>query len=157
MHLISWAIVMSLFWLLLSGFFQPLLLSFGAISVALVLWLIIRMDTVDNTKRSLDAKPRTLSYLVWLGWQIVLSSLDVAKLIWRSPNKVSPAIETIKTGKLKDKGRVLYANSITLTPGTLSVDLSDDSITVHALRSESLEELKAGSMEQNIAKSTGEE
>ncbi len=152
MHLTRWAVTLAVFWLLLSGFFQTLLLIFGAISVALVVYVVARMDHVDQEQKAIDLSPGFLGYCVWLLGQIVLSSVHVAKLVWGSPDKLAPALGQIKTGIQAEQGKVLYANSITLTPGTLSVDLVDDTITVHALQADSLQDLQQGAMQQRIAK-----
>ena len=152
MYKLIWSSVLAGFWLLLSGFFKPLLLMLGAISVGLVVWLMSRMDVQDQSPQSLRLNVRKINYFVWLLGQIVLSSVEVAKAVWRSPQQLNPVLGEIKTAQLKSAGRVLYANSITLTPGTLSVDLDNEKITVHALNSRSLDDLHKGEMEARIAK-----
>lgn len=155
MHISKWAVLLSLFWILLSGFIEPLLLSFGALSVALVLLVLKRMDAVDGEQKRISSGFRMWRYLAWLCGQIAISSVHVAKLVWGSPQKLSPAIATIDASSIPENSRVLYANSITLTPGTLSVDLEDGKITVHALQAESIKELEEGDMESRIKKLWG--
>ncbi len=150
MHLAKWALALSVFWLLLSGYLQPLLLSFGAISIALVLVVLKRMDAVDNEPRLLSSGQRILRYIAWLLGQIAISSLHVTKLVWGSTNDLSPCLAKIPAKNIPPKKRVLYANSITLTPGTLSVDLDKDHVTVHALQESSIVELQQGGMENKI-------
>lgn len=150
MHIIKWAVLLSIFWLLLSGFIQPLLLSFGAISVALVLLVLHRMDRVDNEQTSPATNFKLLRYSLWLVKEIALSSIHVTKLIWGRTENVSPALAKIPTNDVSAHQQVLYANSITLTPGTLSVDLDEKEITVHALQASSIDELKEGGMESKI-------
>ncbi|WP_432473394.1 Na+/H+ antiporter subunit E [Amphritea sp. HPY] len=150
MHIIKWAVVLSIFWLLLSGFIEPLLLSFGALSVVVVLFILKRMDEVENESRQIGTSLRLIRYMPWLIGQIFSSGIHVTKLIWGSPDKVSPAIAKINAKDVPISSRVLYANSITLTPGTLSVDLEEGEVTVHALQKSSLEELEEGYMEQKI-------
>jgi len=156
MHLTKWAVALAIFWLLLSGFLKPLLLAFGAISVALVLYVLKRMDDVDSAPQQLGANFSLLRYLPWLMGQIVASSVQVTKLIWGSVDKVSPAIAKVDSSTVSKSNRVTYANSITLTPGTLSVDLDDEHITVHALQSDSIEELAEGGMAKKIESLWGE-
>jgi len=151
MHLIKWAVLLTGFWVLLSGYIQPLLLSFGAVSVALVLIVLKRMDAVDNEPIPLGFGYQAVKYLFWLIGQIILSSIHVTKLIWSPKDKLSPTLAKIPVKNVVSNTSVLYANSITLTPGTLSVDLDNDEITVHALQKESIEELKQGGMENKIA------
>jgi len=156
MHIAKWAILLSTFWLLLSGYIQPLLLGFGAISVFVVLFVLKRMDDVDQEKQEIGTGLRLMRYLPWLMWQIIRSSLQVTKLIWGSADKVSPSLAKIKIDNIPANRRALYANSITLTPGTLSVDLVDDEITVHALQKSSIEKLEQKAMENKITKIWGE-
>lgn len=155
MHMVSWTLALVVFWLLLSGYFKALLLFFGAVSVALVVVTVRKMDSVDSRPQPLRVDHKLLLYFVWLIGQIVRSSLDVAKLVWLSPNKIEPSLGVISTKTTEETGNVLYANSITLTPGTLSVDLSEDTVTVHALQTPSLEELEQGDMEARVIKASG--
>jgi multicomponent Na+:H+ antiporter subunit E len=156
MHMTKWTILLSTFWLLLSGYIQPLLLGFGAVSVIVVLFVLKRMDDVDQEKQELGTGLRLIRYLPWLTWQIITSSLQVTKLIWGSTDKLSPSLATIKVDNVPPKRRALYANSITLTPGTLSVDLVGDEITVHALQKSSIDELEQKVMEKKITQIWGE-
>jgi multicomponent Na+:H+ antiporter subunit E len=151
-HLTAWLIVLTAFWLLLSGMFQPLLLVFGVLSIALVLWVIVRMDKVDREAESIAFSPYFVSYVFWLLGQIMLSSGQVIKIIWARKIALNPALAVLEFDPELKGGRVLYANSLTLTPGTLSVDLNEHSITVHALDSQSIVELKEGEMQQRIIK-----
>ncbi|MCO4757521.1 MAG: Na+/H+ antiporter subunit E [Oceanospirillaceae bacterium] len=156
MHIVKWAVVLSIFWLLLSGIINPLLLSFGALSVVVVLFVLRRMDEVENESRQISTSLRLIRYLPWLIGQIFSSAIHVTKLIWGTPDKVSPAIAKISAKNVPQSSRVLYANSITLTPGTLSVDLEEGEVTVHALHKSSIEELKKGDMEKKITGIWGE-
>ena len=152
MNIGKWTILLGVFWILLSGYFQPLLLSFGVVSTVLVVYVVLRMNKIDNEPRDLGTGLRSLNYFSWLIGQIIMSSVHVTKLIWGSPASVSPALEKISIKNIPKSKRVLYANSITLTPGTLSVDLSEEKneITVHSLQKRSIDQLKKGSMENKV-------
>lgn len=150
MRIGKWAALLSLFWMLLSGYIQPLLLSFGAVSVVIVLIVLKRMDDVDKEPINISSGLRMFRYLTWLVGQIIISSVEVTKLVWGPTNKLSPTLAKISAKNSPKKAHVLYANSITLTPGTLSVDLENDEITVHALHKSSIDELKKGEIEQKI-------
>lgn len=149
-NIAEWALVLVIFWLLLSGFLEPLLLSFGAVSVIIVLYVVKRMDDIDKERQKTGISFKLISYLPWLFVEIANSSIQVTKLIWGSSEKISPVLEKISVQDVSEKSRVLYANSITLTPGTLSVDLVDGEVTVHALQKSSIEELKEGIMQKKI-------
>ena len=155
MYLAKWTILLAVFWLLLSGFIQPLLLSFGVISVAIVLLVIKRMDVIDEQPRTIGSPLAALIYIPWLIYQIFLSSIQVTRLIWTGKTEVSPSIAKLPVSSVPENKKVLYANSITLTPGTLSVDLDEEEVTVHALESSSIDELKQGGMSDKIAKTWG--
>lgn len=150
MHIGKWAILLSIFWLLLSGYIQLLLLSFGLVSVFIVLVLLKRMDDVDKEPKQMGVNFKMLQYVPWLILQIVKSSIDVTKLIWGRSDNVTPALAKIESQNVPTESQVLYANSITLTPGTLSVDMDESVITVHALNKASIDDLKKGEMEQKI-------
>lgn len=152
MHLVSWALAMAVFWLLLSGFFLPLLLILGVISVALVVLMITRMNQVDQEVHSAFIGPRLVAYCLWLVGEIVKSSLEVARLVWRKPSEIKPAVGFIPLNPAARRARVLYANSITLTPGTLTVDVDEKEIIVHALDEASIADLQQGDMEKRIIK-----
>ena len=156
-YLTSWSLILSAFWLVLSGFIKPLLLSFGVASVALVVFLIHRMNDNDSEEQKLALNLSFIKYIVWLTGQIVLSSVQVTKLVWGKNAELSPATAKLPIDKIPKRSRVLYANSITLTPGTLSIDLDDEHVTVHALHKSSIKELRHGEMtEQIYSESKGE-
>lgn len=156
MYIARWLVLLTIFWLLLSGIFKPLLLSFGVVSVAVVLFILKRMDGVDKEQQQIGTGVRLIRYLPWLIGQIISSSIHVTRLIWGSPNKISPTLAKINAENVPLHRRALYANSITLTPGTLSVDLVDGEVTVHALQKSSIDELEEGYMEKKITGIWGE-
>lgn len=149
-NLSIWAIVLSGFWLLLSGFLKPLLLIFGLISVAFVLVLLHRMNNTDKENQKLALNLSFLRYILWLLGQVVSSSLTVTRLVWGSQKELKPAIGKLPLDRIPKKSRVLYANSITLTPGTLCIDIDDKYVTIHALNEESLESLKHSDMVDKV-------
>lgn len=154
-QLISWAFTLMVFWLLLSGFFKPLLLSFGLGSVVLVVFLLHRMNSFDGLNLGLPLKYSFLRYISWLMGKVVLSSLEVTKLVWSKNQKLSPAVAKLPVSNSSVKSLVLYTNSITLTPGTLSIDVDNEHVTVHALNARSIDELKAGEMAKGISTVAG--
>lgn len=154
-HAVIWALVLAVFWLFLSGFLKPLLLAFGLISVVLVVYLIKRMDTSDDEPQKPALSFAFFRYVFWLIGQIILSSIEVTKLVWGNSKNLSPSIAKLPINSTPDQSRVLYANSITLTPGTLSVDIDQDHITVHALKAQSIQELQAGEMAKKVSSVTG--
>lgn len=147
------ALGMTLFgvWLLWSGHYNPLLISFGAVSCLLVVLLSWRMDIVDEEAAPVQLGLRPfIFYAPWLAWRIFLANIDVARLILDPQLPVSPVIVRVKVSQKGDLGRVIYANSITLTPGTVSVDMMGDVITVHALTTKLAESDQSGDMDRRV-------
>ena len=147
------ALGMTLFgvWLLWSGHYNPLLISFGAVSCLLVVLLSWRMDIVDEEAAPVQLGLRPfIFYAPWLAWRIFLANIDVARLILDPQLPVSPVIVRVKASQKGDLGRVIYANSITLTPGTVSVDMMGDVITVHALTTKFAESDQSGDMDRRV-------
>lgn len=142
--------VLAFIWLANSGHYTPLLLGFGLLSIALVIFLARRMQLVDRESQPLHLSMSLPGYYWWLFRKIVQSNLEVAACVWRVGTALNPASARIKTGLRSDLGKVLYANSITLTPGTVAVEVEGDEILVHALDGSGLEELRRGEMEERV-------
>jgi multicomponent Na+:H+ antiporter subunit E len=142
-------------WLLWSGHYTPLLLSLGAVSCAGVLIIALKMKVVDREGAPVELPLRSLRYLPWLLWEIVKANLHVAARILHPRMPISPRLITVRCTQTHDIGRVIYANSITLTPGTVSVDTHGEEITVHALTDEAAEDLLAGTMDRRVTRMEG--
>lgn len=127
------AIALSLLWLLLSGHFEVLILAFGVVSIALVVWLSARMHIVDGESYPFSLMPRLSRYWAWLLTEIIKSNLDVAKRVLGPSSAVQPLVFDAPASQSTDLGLVIFANSITLTPGTVSLDIEKGRIRVHAL------------------------
>ena len=112
-------------WLLLSGFFTPFFLGLAAVCCGLVVAIALRMDAVDREPLAITVGWRFLTYLPWLAWQIVLANLDVARRVWSPSLPIDPRIEWVPASQRSDLGMTIYANSITLTPGNISVSAMD--------------------------------
>ncbi len=142
---------MSGLWLVLSGYFDNgLLLTFGALSVLFVVYLAHRMDVVDHEGAPVHLTFRILLYWPWLFWEIVKANWDVTKRVLSPSLDISPTLFVVKTSQETEIGQVLYANSITLTPGTVSIDLMDDEILVHALSLPAAKDLEEGGMDAKV-------
>jgi multicomponent Na+:H+ antiporter subunit E len=141
---------LSVFWLLLSGHFTPLLISLGFGSVLLVIWFLRRMDRVDHEPITLRPGLGLMSYLSWLLWSVVKANIDLARRIWDPQLPLDPVWARLDTRVATPIEKTLYANSITLTPGTLTTDVRDDHFVIHALSQEGVDELREGEMEHRI-------
>ncbi len=150
MRYIRSALFVTVVWLLLSGYYIPLILSLGAVSVAIVVWFMWRMDRVDEELGVLPMRPRLLYYLLWLMWQVVLSNIDLVRRIWDPTLPIRPTWQRLDITVTSALAKTLYANSITLTPGTLTTDVKEDHFMVHSLSPDGIEELRKGGMERQI-------
>ena len=106
--------------------------------------------SVDHESQPLHLTLKIPGYYAWLIKEIVLSNLLVVKHIWLGNNSISPVFSTITASQKTDIGKVIYANSITLTPGTVTVNLEDDKFLVHALLQESIKDLETGEMDRRV-------
>ena len=151
MKTVSYSILLFVFWLLLSGHFDPLLIGLGLASVAVAVILSRRMNVIDHESYPIHLTAKFPAFLVYIFGEIFKANIDVIKRILSlKKNPISPQWVDIPVQKNSDMGRVIYANSITLTPGTVSVELTQDKVTVHALTKESAEELASGKMAKAI-------
>lgn len=144
-------------WLLWSGhlsFSHPLLLIFGVLSAVLVTALCSRMGLLDEETMPLHVLPRALTYLPWLLWQVVVSCFDVLRRGLKPELDIDPTVLTVEGSQKTDLGLVVYAHSITLTPGTVSID-SDagaHTIKVHTISQAGADALLEGEMDRRVRK-----
>ena len=149
------SLVVTLFgvWLLWSGHYtieRTLVLALGIVSCLAVVGIARRMGIVDSEGHPVHLAGRAIVYLPWLLLAIFRSNIDVALRILNPRLPVSPTLIRARATQKTALGKVIYANSITLTPGTVSVDVEDDLVLVHALSRESAEELEGGEMDRRV-------
>ena len=138
-------------WLLLSGHYDdPLLLTLGVISSIAVVFIAQRMDVIDHESVPLRLRFGFIGYLGWLAKEIVLANIAVAKIIISPSLPLSPLLFRVKTSQKTDVGRVTHANSITLTPGTVSVEVEDGDIIVHAIAGKLASDMAKGEMDRRV-------
>ena len=138
-------------WLLWSGHSEPLLLAFGALSVGIAVLLALRMDLIDAESEPYHLGLRPLLYIPWLLWEIAKANLHVARVILTPSLPIRPRLLRIRARQETDLGRVIFANSITLTPGTVTLDVRDQTLLVHALTRHSADGLLNGGMNDHVA------
>ncbi|ARD21155.1 MULTISPECIES: Na+/H+ antiporter subunit E [Shewanella] len=149
-HRLSLILTLALFWWINSNYSNPLLLSLGAGSIMLVLYIAQKMDVIDQETHPIRLNAHMPSYALWLVKQVILSNISVVKHIWMGNKSITPVLTTIDTQQCSDINKVIYANSITLTPGTVAIDLIDDQLTVHALDNADIDTLKTGEMDRRV-------
>ncbi len=141
------------FWLLLSGHYDPLHLGLGAACSLLVSALCRDLLLEDaSLGRFVGGTVRFLAYLPWLLYQILVSNLDVAYRVLHPRKPLEPEIITFPTNLDTDFGRVTLANSITLTPGTVTIDIKDGEYIVHTISKASADSLRRGLFQARVKK-----
>lgn len=127
-----------------------LLIALGIASTLVTVYLSHRMNIIDHESYPFHLVARLLRYYVYLGKEIVLANWDVIKRILKPGKSISPTVVTLPANQPSDLGKVIYANSITLTPGTVTLELTNNEVKVHALSKEGADELKTGTMCKQI-------
>lgn len=155
-HALFSGLVLFATWLLLSGHYEPLIIGLGVLSCGIVVYLSSRMDIVDHEGVPVHITGRAVLYWPWLIWQIVLANIDVTRRVLSPKLRISPTMVRLRASQKSDLALVTYANSITLTPGTVSVDVEPGEILVHAISREGAEDLKSGEMDRRVTQMAGE-
>ena len=137
-------------WLLFSGHYTAPLITYGVLSCAGVVALVAHLGILDHEALPTHLGVRPFLYLPWLLKEILVSNLSVIRVIL-SPNlPIHPRILSIEASQKTEVGRVIYANSITLTPGTVTLDVRGEKMLVHALTKDSAEGLVGGEMDRRV-------
>ncbi len=147
------ATLLYIVWLLWSGLYKPLLLGLGVVSCALTVYVLRRMGYFSHEAADTDVLrygPRLVGFWGWLGKEIVLSSLDVARQVLKPTIDVAPRTVRLNVEELDTLDQAVLGNSITLTPGTLTLDVHEGRMLVHALTRKSVSGLEQGEMYRRI-------
>ena len=152
LHTLALSTMLSGFWLINSGHYTALILFFMVVSVIFTVTLCHKMDIIDSESQPLNLTFTIPGYWIWLIREVVIANIAVARCVWKGVESISPRVIIVKAHQKTDIGKVIYANSITLTPGTVSIDLRGDMITVHALTSDSAADLQSGEMDRRVCR-----
>ena len=136
-------------WLLLSGHYDPLLLTLGVLSCITCLYVTWKANFIDEEGLPLHLLIRLPIYTLWLFKEIIKANIDTAKII--IINNPDPQNFRVKSSQKTEAGKVTYANSITLTPGTVTTELDGDVLEVHALSSDMADDVKSGAMDKKVS------
>ena len=141
-------IVLFGFWLLMSGYYTPLILSLGVISCLLCVYLTIKGKFLDNETLPIYFFPRLIQYTLWLIKEILKSNIPTAKVIIMKSEE--PELFSVKATQKTNEGKVTYANSITLTPGTVTTQIKNDIFEVHALTKDFGDDVRSSEMDKMV-------
>lgn len=155
MRRISLFLFLFAFWLALSGHYTPRLIIIGAVSSLLCVLAASRMNVADEEGHPVDLLPRALTYFPWLLWEIAKSAWTVTTIILNPNLPISPTMVRIRASQRTPRGVNIYGNSITLTPGTLTVGADGQTLTVHALTGAGADDLEEGTMDRRVVRFEG--
>jgi len=143
------------FWLLMSGHYTPFLLVAGAAASAAVVWFARRMDVADREGHPVHLGWSALLYWPWLVKEILKSAVEVSKIVLDPRLPASPTVVRFRPRQKTVVGLVTHANSITLTPGTLSIEVGPERFVVHGLTRAGAEAAVDSEMDRRVARFEG--
>ena len=143
-------VVLALLWIALSGYFTILQLSLGAISCLFVLWLSVRLELLPEETRRISLI-RLVAYLIWLVQEIISSNFRIARIVLSRRPELHRRVVHSKVKQRTTLGVAVYANSITLTPGTVTLDAEADDLSVHVLTRRCADDLLGDEMNRRVA------
>lgn len=155
MRYLSLAACLFAFWLALSGHYVPFLIAAGAASAGACLAAAIRMRVVDAEGHPIEMFRGALTYFPWLIGEIAKSAWNVTKIILHPALPISPTMTVVRASQKTTVGIATYANSITLTPGTITVAAHGNELTVHALVKDGALDLEGGGMDRRVSRFEG--
>ena len=146
-HTLVWGFLLTAAWWLWSAHTELLIIIFGVGSIILTLYFFARMDRFADEHPPYTLGLRPLWYLPYLLWEIVKANIDVTLCVL-GVREISPRLIQVPASQKTAIGQTIYANSITLTPGTISLDVRDGVIMVHALTKGTADGLSDGNMDR---------
>lgn len=148
-------LALAAFWFALSGQTSPFFLGLAGASILLTLWLVARLRIMGRDASPYHRLPQMLLYVPWLIVQVVKANIAVIARVLGPRHAVDPAVVYLKTSARSDLGRAVFANSITLTPGTVTIDVRGDKLMVHALVREKASAASFEPMDRRAAAAAG--
>ncbi|MCK6452710.1 MAG: Na+/H+ antiporter subunit E [Alphaproteobacteria bacterium] len=155
MRIVSLAGFLFAFWLVLSGHYTAMLVAAGAVCAILCALAAVRMRIADAEGHPIHLFVGALTYFPWLAWEIAKSAWAVTKVVLDPKLPISPTMTVVKASQRTPLGVNIYANSITLTPGTITVGVSGNDLTVHALVRDGAIDLEGGGMDRRVSQFEG--
>jgi multicomponent Na+:H+ antiporter subunit E len=155
MRIVALALVLFTFWLVLSGLYTPFLVLAGLVSAVAVAALARRMGAADPEGHPVHLTLGALAYWPWLFKEIAVSGWQVTRIILDPRLPISPTLARFAPSQKTAVGLVTHANSITLTPGTITVEADDRTFLVHALTRAGAQGLAGSKMDRRVSRIEG--
>lgn len=151
-QLLLLTLVLSVAWLLWSGLYKPMLLGLGAVSVAITLVFAVRMKFFDHAEGLGRMALRLPGYWVWLLKEILVSSVQVARIVLAPSMPIQPRTVKIVSEPDEELPQVILGNSITLSPGTITIDVDEKELLVHCISEAGAKDMESGELLRRIEK-----
>ncbi|GGA73435.1 cation transporter [Neiella marina] len=151
--IVAWLVLLVMVWLLLSGLFKPLLIGLGLFSCVITVYVVNRTGFFDQPSL-LNAMPRMPKYMAYLFVDIVKSSIDVTRIVLNPKLPISPTEIEMDAAPQGHVGQAILGNSITLSPGTVTIDVHQGKLRVHCLTQAGADELLNSKINQRTAELT---
>ena len=142
-------------WLIWSDIREPMLLALGALSIGLTLWIAVRMDLTAKPVFALDLIPRMFGLWFSLFIDVVRSALQVARIVLSPGLPVSPTLVKLTPGNLGTIGQATLANSITLSPGSITIDAHEGVFSVHCLTTVAAGDVSRSNLDERVFRAMG--
>jgi multicomponent Na+:H+ antiporter subunit E len=155
MRVVALVIALFAFWLLLSGMYTPFLVVSGLVAAIAVAALARRMGAADPEGHPVHLTLAALAYWPWLLKEIAVSAWQVTRIILHPKLPISPRLVRFTPSQKSTLGLVTHANSITLTPGTITVEADHDGFLVHAITREGAAGLEGSEMDRRVSRFEG--
>ena len=152
MRIVSLAAFLFAFWLALSGHYTPMLITIGALAAIACAYIATRVDVTDAEGHPIQLLRGAVTYWPWLAWEIAKSGWTVTKIVLHPRLPISPTMTVVAASQKTAPGIATYANSITLTPGTMTVGVDGNQLTIHALVREGADDLEGGGMDARVTR-----
>jgi len=152
---VSRVLVLYAFWILMSGYFTPFLLGAGLACAVAVAWLARRMQFVDREAHPMHLSLAAVAYWPWLLKEICKAGIQVSRIILDPRLPISPTLVRFRPSQESTVGLATHANSITLTPGTITVEASRDEFLVHGLTREGAAGCVDSEMDRRVSRFEG--
>jgi multicomponent Na+:H+ antiporter subunit E len=155
MRYVSLGTFLFAFWIVLSGHYTPVLIAAGAVSALVCVLVAIRARVADAEGHPIELFRGAVTYFPWLIAEIAKSGWSVAKIIVHPRLPISPTMTVVRASQRTTAGVATYANSITLTPGTITVRVNGNDLTVHALTHDGALDVEGGTMDRRVTRFEG--
>lgn len=149
-HLLSMSVVLALLWWVLSGSTSFKLVGLGIASVLFTVYVSQRLQAIDKESLPLHLGIRLIRYWPYLLWQIVIANIQMTRLVLSRKPDLDPRIFRVNIRQTSDLGKVVLGNSVTLTPGTVTLDFVDDDIEVYAINETAAAGVMSGEMDRRV-------